>query len=54
MNGFWKRKLPAFLLAMAILVSLSPAALSEEDWKYDDKEHWLVDPAYPNERNLVG
>ena len=44
MNGFWKRKLPAFLLAMAILVSLAPAALAtdadDRPWQNDNEYHW--------------
>lgn len=30
MNGFWKKKLPAFLLALIMIVGLAPAALAEE------------------------
>ena len=31
MNGFWKKKLPAFLLAMTLVISLVPAAGAVED-----------------------
>ena len=29
MNGFWKKKLPAFLLALIMIVGLAPAALAD-------------------------
>ena len=41
MNGFWKRKLPAFLLAMVLLASTMPGALAlKNGWSADAAEHW--------------
>ncbi len=49
MNGFWKRKLPAFLLAMVLLASTMPGALADEhntnhtwkkEWSSNAMGHW--------------
>ncbi len=49
MNGFWKKKLPAFLLAMTLVISLVPAAGAVEDcaegqhdyvYRMDSSGHW--------------
>ena len=48
MRGFWKKKLPAFLLAMTMAVSLAtPAAMALPDhnynyskWVTDAENHW--------------
>ena len=45
MKGFWKRKLPACLLALAMMVSVVPAvSAASPDWTYDVDEDdyvWL-------------
>ena len=45
MKGFWKRKLPACLLALAMMVSVVPAAsAASADLTYDvdeDDDVWL-------------
>lgn len=43
MNSFWKKKFPAFFLALAMLASLAPAALAAGEWKYDSSHHWQLD-----------
>ena len=43
MNKFWKKRLPAFLLVMILLVGMMPAALAVEGetaWKTDADNHW--------------
>ena len=41
MNGFWKRKVPAFLLAVILVASLTPFSFAENDeWKRDETHHW--------------
>jgi len=48
MNTFWKRKLPAFLLALVLAAGLMPSAMAVEhtsdhrlsEWKYNNTEHW--------------
>ncbi|SFQ00561.1 S-layer homology domain-containing protein [Oscillibacter sp. PC13] len=51
MRGFWKKQLPAFLLAMVMVVGMVPAAMAEgeehkhvygEAWKNDADSHWHV------------
>ena len=39
MHGFWKRKLPAFLLALVLVTSLIPAAAAVEPCP-DGKHNW--------------
>lgn len=43
MNGFWKRKLPALLLAMILAAGLVTPALADGIWGYDATSHWQVD-----------
>lgn len=40
MNGFWRKKLPAFLLAMILAASLVTPALAADEWKKDETSHW--------------
>ncbi len=40
MNGFWKRRLPAVLLALTLVVSLLPAALAADNTHQYNTSTW--------------
>ena len=42
MNKFWKKQIPALLLALVMLAGLMPAALAVE-WESDKDYHWTED-----------
>lgn len=52
MNGLWKKRVPAFLLTLVMIVSLMPAASAELNSIYgaDSEVHWLLSPVDGNDQ----
>ena len=44
MNGLWKKRIPAFLLTLVMIISLMPAALAEEPAATPDAGSTTVTP----------